>query len=68
MFIHQKNTIKPQATKIGIYVPLVAKLKKQLRLHGKMGVKVLPEPTTISFVVKPEITTTLVENVTLRYI
>lgn len=68
MIIHQKNTIKPQATKIGIYVPLVAKLKKQLQHHGKMGVKVLLELTTISFVVKPEITTTLVENVTLRYI
>ena len=44
------------------------KTKKQLQHHGKMGVKVLLELTTISFVVKREITITLVENVTLRYI
>jgi hypothetical protein len=68
MIIHQKIITKTQATKTGIYVPLVAKLKKQLQHHGKMVVKVLQGPTTISFVVKQEILTIPAEIVTLRYI
>jgi hypothetical protein len=66
--IYQKNTIKRQATKIGIYVPLVVNQKKPPQRLGKMVAKAPQELTTFNFVVKRGTIITPVENVMQRYI